>query len=147
MMFLNTGYMKPQLMAVKLGGSGNIAESQVAWKQSAAVPNMPSPLLVDDLFYMVSDGGVASCLDAKTGEPVWTKRLGGSFSASPIHGAGRIYVSDQDGKTIAFKPGREYEQLAANKLDDGCMASPAVSGKAIYLRTKTCLYRIEESGK
>ena len=147
MMFLNTGYMKPQLMAVKLGGSGSIAESQVLWKQSAAVPNKPSPLLVDDLFYMVSDGGVASCLDAKTGEPVWTKRLGGSFSASPIYADGRIYISDQDGKTIVFKPGREYEQLAASKLDGGCMASPAVSGKAIFLRTKTCLYRIEETGK
>lgn len=143
MMFLNTGYMRPQIMAVKLGGSGIIAESQVAWSQAAGVPNKPSPLLMDDLLYMISDGGVASCLDTTTGKPVWTKRLGGSFSASPIASAGRIYISDQEGKTIVFKPRREYEQLAVNKLDDGCMASPAVSGKAIYLRTKTCLYRIE----
>jgi outer membrane protein assembly factor BamB len=143
MMFLNTGYMRAQLLAVKLGGNGVIPDSEVAWKQTSAVPNKPSPILVDDLLYMVSDGGVATCLDTKTGEAVWTKRLGGNFSASPIAAAGRIYISDQDGKTFVFKPGREYEQLAANKLDDGCMASPAVSGKAIYLRTKTCLYRIE----
>ncbi len=143
MMFLNTGYMKPQLWGVKLGGSGNIADSQVAWKQTSGIPNKPSPLLIDNLFYMISDSGVASCLDVKTGEPVWTKRLGGSYSASPIFAAGRIYISDQEGKTFAFQPGSEYRQLAENKLDDGCMASPAVSGKAIFLRTKTCLYRIE----
>lgn len=147
MMFLNSGYMKPQLFGVKLGGSGNITETNLVWKQTASAPNKPSPLLIDDLFYMISDGGVASCLDTKTGEPVWTKRLGGNFSASPIFAAGRIYVSDQDGKTFVFKPGREYEQLAVNKLDEGCMASPSVSGKAIFLRTKTCLYRIEESAK
>ena len=147
MMFLNTGYMKAQLLAVKLGGSGNITESHLAWKQTSAAPNKPSPLLIDDLFTMVSDGGVASCLDTKTGEPVWTKRLGGSFSASPIFAAGRIYISDQDGKTIVFKPGREFQQLAVGKLDEGCMASPVVSGKGIFLRTKTCLYRIEEFGK
>ncbi len=147
MIFLNSGYMKPQLFAVKLGGSGNITESNFVWKQTSSTPNKPSPLLIEGNFYMVSDGGVASCLDTKTGEPVWTKRLGGSFSASPIYAAGRIYISDQDGKTFVFKPGREYQQLAVNKLDEGCMASPAVSGKSIFLRTKTCLYRIEESAK
>ncbi|MGI8981387.1 MAG: PQQ-binding-like beta-propeller repeat protein [Pirellulaceae bacterium] len=148
MMFLNSGYMKPQLFGVKLGGGGgNITESNFVWKQTSSAPNKPSPLLIDDLFYMISDGGVASCLDTKTGEPVWTKRLSGNFSASPIYAAGRIYVSDQDGKTFVFKPGRQYQQLAVNQLDEGCMASPAVSGKAIFLRTKTCLYRIEESAK
>src|SRR5213078_1059258 len=93
-----------QLMAVKLGGSGNIADSQVAWKQSAAVPNKPSPLLIDDLFYMVSDGGVASCLDAKTGEPVWTKRLGGSFSASPIMPPGGFTSVTRTGRRSSSNP-------------------------------------------
>ncbi|MBC7852133.1 MAG: PQQ-like beta-propeller repeat protein [Pirellulaceae bacterium] len=147
MMFLNSGYMKPQLFAIKLGGSGNITETNFVWKQTSSAPNKPSPLLIDDHLYLVSDGGVASCLDTKTGEPVWTKRLGGSFSASPIHAAGRIYISDQDGKTFVFQTGSEYQQLAVNKLDEGCMASPAVSMQAIFLRTKTCLYRIEESAK
>lgn len=147
MMFLNSGYMKPQLFGVKLGGSGNITETNFVWKQTSSAPNKPSPLLIEGNIYMVSDGGVASCLDTKTGEPVWTKRLGGNFSASPIHSAGWIYISDQDGKTFVFKPGSEYQQLAVNKLDEGCMASPAVSGRAIFLRTKTCLYRIEESAK
>ena len=145
MMFLNTGYMKPQLVAVKLGGSGNITDSHLAWKQASAVPNKPSVLLVDDLLTMVSDGGVATCLDAKSGETVWTKRLGGSFSASPLFAAGRIYFCDQDGKTTILKPGREFAQLAVNTLDEGCMASPAVSGQALYLRTKSCLYRIQEA--
>jgi outer membrane protein assembly factor BamB len=147
MMFLNTGYMKAQVLGVKLGGRGNVTDTHVAWQQASGAPNKPSPLLIGDLFYMISDGGVASCLDSKTGEIVWTKRFGGSFSSSPIHAAGRIYSSDQDGKTFVFQPGREFQQLAVNKLDEGCMASPAVSGKAIYLRTKTCLYRIEEGAK
>lgn len=143
MMFLNTGYMKPRLLGARLGGSGIITDTHVVWQQASGIPSKPSPLLIDDLFYMISDGGVASCLDIKTGEAVWTKRLGGSFSASPVYAAGRIYISDQDGKTFIFQPGREYQQLAINKLDDGCMASPAVSGKAVFLRTKTSLYRIE----
>ncbi len=147
MMFLNTGYMKPQVLGARLGGHGNITNTHVVWQQASGAPNKPSPLIIDDLFYMIADGGVASCLDVKTGEIVWTKRLGGSFSASSVYAAGRIYSSDQDGKTCVFKTGREYRQLAINKLDEGCMASPAVSGKAIYLRTKTCLYRLEESAK
>ena len=145
MMFLNTGYMKPQVLGARLGGSGIITDTHVVWQQASGAPNKPSPLLIDDCLYLIADGGVANCLDIKTGQPIWTKRLGGSFSASPIYAAGKIYISDQDGKTFVFKAGREYQQLAVNKLDEGCMASPAVSGKAIFLRTKTCLYRLEET--
>ena len=82
-------------------------------------------------------------IDALTGKEQWAKRLGGNYSASPIVVDGRIYFSNQEGQTVVIKPAATFEQLALNKLDDGCMASPAVVGKAIILRTKTALYRIE----
>jgi outer membrane protein assembly factor BamB len=105
-------------------------------------------VLVDGLLYSVSDkGGVASCVDGKTGEEIWTHRLGGNYSASLLYAAGRIYAFDQDGKTIAFRPGRKFEELATSQLDDGFMASPAAAGEALYLRTKTHLYRIETGAK
>ena len=69
--------------------------------------------------------------------------MGGKFSASPIVAPGRIYFFDQDGKCTVIAPGREFKQLAVNQLDDGCMASPAISGKAMFIRTRTALYRIE----
>ena len=93
---------------------------------------------------MVSDAGIATCIDAHTGKGIWQKRLDGDFSASPISAEGRIYFCNQDGQTFVVAAKPEYELLATNQLDDGCMASPAVYDKAIYLRTKTHLYRIEE---
>lgn len=144
LMFLNTGYMKPQLLAVKLGVRGLVHESQVVWKQTSSVPNKPSVLLVGDLLYLVTDQGVVTCLEAAGGKPRWTRRLGGNFSASPIFAAGRIYFCDSDGKTTVLAAGRQYEELAVNQLDAGCMASPAVAGSSLFLRTKTSLYRIEE---
>ena len=91
---------------------------------------------------MVNDGGVAACLDAKTGEEIWRKRIGGNFSASPIFASGKIYFFDEDGKATVIEASRNYKVLAVNQLDDGFMASPAVSGNELYLRTRTHLYRI-----
>jgi hypothetical protein len=99
---------------------------------------------------MVSDDGIINCIDAATSEPAWSHRIGGRFAASPINVSGsepRVYFCDQDGKTTVIKPGRKYEQLAVSTLDEGCMASPAVDGRALILRTRTHLYRIEEQQK
>jgi outer membrane protein assembly factor BamB len=93
---------------------------------------------------MLEDGGQATCLEAATGKLVWKERLGGNYAASPIYADGRLYFSSQQGKTTVVKPGRAFEALATNTLDGSFMASPAVAGKALVLRTKTHLYRIEE---
>ena len=92
---------------------------------------------------MINDTGIASCVEAKTGELVWQKRIGGEYSASPVYADGKIWLFSEDGKTTVIRPGRTFESLAENHLDDGFLASPAVAGKAFYLRTRTRLYRIE----
>ena len=143
MVFVCTGLSKGQLWAIKPGGSGVVTDSRVVWKVTRNVPTRPSPVVVGDLLFMIDDGGIATCLEAKTGTEVWRERLEGNYSSSPIVGAGRIYFTNQEGKTSVVEASRQFKVVATNFLDDGFMASPAVYGKALYLRTKSHLYRIE----
>lgn len=142
---LNTGFMKAQLWAVRLGGEGDVTDSHVAWRHRGNVPQMSSPVIVDGRLYMVDDSGVASCVDAKTGDRIWRERIGGQHCASPVVAGGRLYFFDREGKTVVLAPGPEFDVLAENKLDAGFMASPAVVGDALLLRTKTHLYRVEST--
>jgi outer membrane protein assembly factor BamB len=107
------------------------------------VPKKPSLLLVGDLLVAIDDGGVASCLEAKTGVEIWRERAGGNYSASPVTAEGRVYFFSEEGKATVIEAGRQFKVLAENKLDDGFMASPAISGRSLILRTRTHLYRIE----
>jgi len=107
-------------------------------------PGMVSPILVDDLLFAVTDQGVLTCLDAKTGQTVWQHRLGGNFSASPIYADGKLYFCNRDGRTTVVKPGREYQEIAVNDIDGQLMASPVAVDGALVLRTATHLYRIGE---
>ena len=127
-----------------MGGNGLLNDSSIAWKVKRGVSNKPSILLIDDLIYMIGDTGIASCIEAKTGVQVWQQRIGGEYSASPVYADGKIWLFSEDGKTTVLKPGRTFEKLAENKLDEGFLASPAIAGKAFYLRTRTHLYRIEQ---
>ncbi len=119
-------------------------ENRIAWSTGKQIPKRGSLLILGELCFMVNDSGVASCMNAKNGELYWSSRLPGAYWASPIYADGRIYACNQQGVTAVFAPKKEFEQLAENQLDDGCNASPAVSGKALYVRTKTHLYRIEK---
>jgi outer membrane protein assembly factor BamB len=143
LIFFPTGFAAGQLFAVRAGGSGLLTDAHIAWKVKRGVPNKPSLLLVDDLIYMVNDSGIATCIEAKTGEVVWQQRVGGEYSASPIYAAGRLWFFSEDGKTIVLRPGRAFEKLAENQLGDGFLASPAIAGEAFFLRSRTHLYRIE----
>ena len=139
-----TGMGKTELWAMKPDGQGDVTRSHVVWTNgNKTIPRTASPVTVGDLVFMVNDGGVASCLEIATGNEVWKERLGGHFAASPIYADGRIYFCNQEGKVTVIKPGRTYQSLAVNTLETGCMASPAVAGKTLFLRTKTHLYRIE----
>jgi outer membrane protein assembly factor BamB len=144
--YIVTGLMHPELWAVKTNGTGDVTDTDnVVWRIKTGVPKSASPLLIDGLLYLVSDDGVASCVDAATGEVVWKKRLGGRYWASPIAANDRLYFSNDAGETTIIQPGREYKELAKNTLDDGFMASPAAANGALFLRTKSNLYRIEDT--
>jgi outer membrane protein assembly factor BamB len=147
LVYFVTGRNKTELWAVKPDGQGDVTDSNVAWKLTAHVGRSASPVLVDGLIYTVSDESFLSCVDEKTGEVVWTERMGGAYQASPIVADGRIYFFDQAGKSIVIKPGRTYEAVATNSLADGFMSSPAASGRAFFLRTRTHLYRVEDGAK
>ena len=142
LLFMSTSFMQPELLAIDIGGAQ--AAPEIVWREKKGVPTMSSPLVVGAELYMVSDKGVATCLDAKTGAAVWTERLGGNFSSSPLLADGRIYVGNRDGATFVIKPGRTFELLATNQLDGQIFATPAAVDGAIFLRTDKALYRIEK---
>jgi outer membrane protein assembly factor BamB len=144
LIFIPTGWSQGQLLAVKPGGRGDVTGTHVAWRVTKSVTKKPSALLVEDLIYMINDGGVATAIEARTGKEVWSERIGGNYSASPLAAGERIYFFSEEGKTSVIAAGREFRKLAENSLPNGFMASPAVTGNALILRTKTDLYRIEE---
>lgn len=143
LIYVTTGH-SPQLLAIRTGGQNDITKTHVQWKATRGVPSRPSPLLIENLIFLVSDSGIASCIEAKTNTPVWQERLGGEFSGSPIYAEGHIYLCDQTGTTHVLEAGRQFKKLASNRLADGCMASPAAVGKSLIVRTKTHLYCIEQ---
>jgi len=144
LVYLAMGFDAAQILAVRPDGQGDVTASHVAWRFGKGAPSKPSMILVDDLLFTVNDGGIAGALNAKTGELVWRGRVDGTYSASPLYAAGRIYTFSEDGKTTVLEAGREFKVLAENFLDEGFMASAAVDGQALFLRTRTHVYRIEE---
>lgn len=145
LVYVCTGYDDPGLIAVRLGGTGDVTETHLAWEiKKTYAPRNASPLLVGDELYIVSDNGIATCVEAKTGETIWQERLGGNFSASPLLVDGRIYLLDEDGKTTVIKPGKEFVELAKNEIDARTLASLSVAGRAFFLRTDANLYRLEQ---
>jgi outer membrane protein assembly factor BamB len=143
-LFLCTGDGGLGLLAVRPDGQGDVTATHIVWTYRRGVPSRCSPLLIDGRLYMVNEGGLASCLDAATGRPVWQVRLDGAFSASPIYAGGSIYFCSQEGKSFVMTPGQVGKVLAVNQLEQGCMATPAVADGALFLRTKTALYRIQQ---
>ena len=144
-LYVVTDFERPELWAVKPGGDGEQNEDAVSWRARRGAPSTPSFLLVDGILLCVNDDGIGTCLDAKTGDVIWQERLEGNYSASPLYANGRAYFFNHDAVAIVIEAGREYTELARNGLDGEVRASPAISGKALFLRTKTHLYRIEES--
>jgi outer membrane protein assembly factor BamB len=131
-----------RMSAVRPEGKGELPGKNIAWASKRGVPKKSSLILDGKLLFMVSDLGVASCVDAETGKAHWTERLGGNYAASPIFAGGRIYFFNEDGDIPVIEAGKTFKLLARNKLADGFMASPAISGDSLILRTKSNLYRI-----
>lgn len=142
LVYVATGFQQPSLLAVRPDGTGDVTKTHVAWALKRGAPLTPSPLAVGDELYIVNDGGIATCLDGRTGALIWQQRLGGTYSASPVFADGRIYFLAEQGVTTVVAPGKEFRRLATNTLDGGLLASMAISGGSLFLRTDSHLYRI-----
>ncbi len=138
------GFQEPSLLAVRVDGTGDVTRTHIAWARQRAAPLTPSPLLAGDELYIVNDVGIASCLNAKTGEAYWVQRLGGNYSASPVLADGRIYFLSEEGAATVIAAGKEFRKLATNVIDGETLASMAVSNGSIFIRTDSQLYRIGE---
>jgi outer membrane protein assembly factor BamB len=145
LVYIATGFQQPSLLAVRPDGTGDVTKTHVVWKLNRGAPLTPSPIVVGDELYVVTDGGIASCLDARSGAVIWQQRLGGTYSASPVFAGGSIYFPAEQGVTTVIAPGKEFRRLAANQLDGGLLASMAVSNGSFFLRTDSHLYRIMET--
>ena len=152
LVFVPSGFPSGVLLAIRPGANGEVLDAkgtnppgsklEVVWKTKVAVPKKPSLLVAGGLLYSVEDNGTATCREPATGEVVWSQSLGGHYSASPLAVAGRIYFFSEEGKATVVAQGREFRQLAENKLGNGFMASPALSEGALFLRSRAMLYRV-----
>jgi len=133
------------LLAVDPSGMGDITDTHIVWSHRKGAPEIPSPLIIDDLMFMVNEGGVVSCVEAKNGNPVWKGRVGGNHWASPLYAGGNIYFCSMEGRVSVIRAAREFKLLARNEFDNEFIASGAVAGNALILRSLTHLYCIEET--
>lgn len=149
LVFVCTGFNKPILMAIDPTGAGNVTESHLKWQIDRQMPHSPSPLLVGEELYVVSDKGIASCIDAKTGEIHWQERIEGNYSASPMYAEGHVYFQDENGTTVVVKASREFSEVARNSIgqEERTFASYAVEGNSLLLRSENHLYRIGSASK
>lgn len=142
LLFVNTDYDFPKVFAIRPGGEGDVTATHLAWQINRGAPSTPSALAVGEELYFVSDGGIATCADAKTGQIHWNERLGGGFSASPVFADGRIYFQNEEGVGSVVKPGKTFEVLAKNELGERTLASYAVDDGALFIRGAEHLFRI-----
>ena len=144
MVFLSSGFDRATAIGIKLGGRGDVTGTHLAWELKKGAPHTPSMITSGDDLFMVSDGGIGSCVDARTGKTHWQERLGGNYSASPILSGNRIYFTTEAGMVKVIEAAKEFKLLATNDLDERTLASPAVSGDALFIRTAEHLWRFEK---
>jgi outer membrane protein assembly factor BamB len=143
LLFVASGFDRPSLLAIDpKGAAGDATDKHVTWSATKGAPLTPSILVVKNELYAVSDNGVATCFNARTGDVYWTKRLAGDFSASPVFADGRIYFQNEAGTTYVLKAGTAYELLATNDIEERTLASLAPTDDAIFLRSESHLWRI-----
>jgi len=145
LLFIATGYNSPTVIAIRpQGATGDVTDSHVAWTVKKAAPHTPSLLLVGDELYMVSDKGILTCLDAKTGRENWNERIGGGYSASLLYAGGKIYVQSEDGTAIVFQPGSKFDKIADAGFKERTLASYAAGDDALLIRTESHLFRVQQ---
>ena len=143
LLFVGSGFDQPWVYAIKPDGKGDVTDTHVAWKLTKGAPHTPSLLLVGDEVYMVSDGGIASCVNAHTGKVHWQERIGAGCSASPVFADGKIYIQDEAGLGVVLQAGKEFKILSKNTLAERTLASYALGDGALFIRAEKNLFRIE----
>ena len=138
----SSGFEAPTIRAIRPGGKGDATESHIQWEQTRGVPALVSLIYVDSLLYTITRDNIMHCLEAKTGDIIWKQRLKGTFSASPVLADGKLYFTSREGDTIVLRPGKSYDEVALNTIDEQCYASMAVSHGHFYIRTADNLYSI-----
>lgn len=142
--YLCTGFFEPVLAAIRPGGNGDVTESHVSWTYRRSVTTIPSPILVEDRLYTLNEKGILTVLDCETGKIKRKRRVTGGYSASPVLVNGLLYLCSEEGKVTVLKPNAKLDLVKVNRLKGEIKASPAIAGNAIYIRTDTHLYRIEQ---
>jgi len=150
MVLVMSGHQNPNLMAIRLGGEGDLTgTASVVWSQQKGNSYTPSPVLFDNKFYVLTDSGMLSCYNAKTGEPYYhMTRLPKSYSfkSSPVGANGKLYLASENDDVIVVKMGETFEVLATNTMPDQMfIATPAIVGGEIFLRSQNRLYCIREN--
>jgi outer membrane protein assembly factor BamB len=136
------------VLAVKLGGSGDVTDAQVLWRYEKSLPDVPTPLVYNGVVFLVRSGGIATTLDAQTGKVIKQARLTGAlddYYASPIGVDGKVYMASENGRVVVLRAAGEWEILAINEFDSDIYATPAVSEGRMYIRTQSALYAIGSS--
>ena len=132
------------IYAIRPGGSGELTEKALAWKTERGAPYTGTPIMYNGLLYALTDNGILSAYEPKTGERIYQQRVasGSGFSASPVAAGGRLYLASEDGDVYVVKAGRTFELLATNPMGESLMATPAISGSTIFIRTLTSLVAV-----
>ncbi|HLN28529.1 MAG TPA: PQQ-binding-like beta-propeller repeat protein [Gemmataceae bacterium] len=146
-LFMTAGFPTYHLMGIRPDGVGNVTKSHVLWHDTRSADYVPSPIAFDRYFYFVNDNGLAGCILAKTGQRLWTQRLGRHHSASPVSAGGYLYFPDDDGTTFVLKGGPTFEVVGKNALGEECYSSPAISHGQLFIRTLHHLWCIEQDSK
>ena len=144
LVFISTSFDSSKMLAIRPTGRGVVTDTHVEWQLDRNVPKTPSMVAHQGLVYSISDDGITTCVEAETGDLVYRKRIGGNYSSSPLLAGGKLYFTSEDGVTTVVRAGEEFEELAANALEERTLASLGVIDDAILLRTATALYRIQE---
>jgi outer membrane protein assembly factor BamB len=133
------------LLAVKLGGSGDVTNTHMLWRFEKSLPDVPSPLVYQNVVFLFRSGGIATALDAQTGKVLKQARLTGAledYYASPIGVDGKVYIPSEHGKVVVLRAAGDWEILAINDFDSDIYATPAISDGKMYIRTRDALYAI-----
>jgi outer membrane protein assembly factor BamB len=132
------------IYAIRADGSGELTERALAWKTDRGAPYTGTPLAYEGLLYALTDNGILSAYDPATGDRIYQQRIAGGagFSASPVAANGRLYLASEDGDVFVVKAGRTFELLGTNRMGEPLMATPAISGNALFIRTLTSLVAV-----